>query len=94
MKLDFEWDITKATQNALKHGVSFEEAASVFDAEKILVRKDIKHSLIEDRKIALGPSNLNRFLVVIYTERENRFRIISARRANQREKGQYEQQTA
>lgn len=93
MKLEFEWDISKATLNVLKHGVSFEEAASIFDAEKILIKKDIKHSIVEDRKAAIGPSNLNRYLVVIFTEREGRFRIISARPAKQKEREQYEQKT-
>ncbi|MFI5264960.1 MAG: BrnT family toxin [Candidatus Kapaibacterium sp.] len=83
----------KATQNVLKHGVSFEEAASIFDADKILLKKDLKHSILEERKIAIGPSNLNRFLVVILTEREDRIRIISARPAKQKERQQYEQKT-
>jgi len=94
MKLEFEWDISKATLNALKHGVSFEEATSVFEAEKILTKKDAKHSILEDRTAAIGPSNQNRLIVVIFTERDKRFRIISARRANQKEREQYEQKTA
>lgn len=90
MKLDFEWDLVKATINTLKHSVSFEEASTVFDAEKILVKLDIKHSLIEERKLALGLSNENRLLVVVFTERTPKIRIISARRANRKEIEQYE----
>ncbi len=90
MKLDFEWDLVKATINTLKHSVSFEEASSIFDAERIVVKPDSKHSLIEERKLALGPSNENRLLVVVFTERTPKIRIISARRANRKETEQYE----
>jgi len=93
MKLEFEWDLSKATANALKHGVTFEEAATIFEAEKILVKDDMKHSLAEKRRIALSSSNQNRFLVVSYTERAGRIRIISARRASRKEITQYEQKT-
>lgn len=93
MKLEFEWDIVKATINVLKHSVSFEEASSVFEAEKILVKFDPIHSLIEERKIALGPSNQSRLIAVVFTERHQRIRIISARRASRKEIEQYEVKT-
>ncbi len=84
---DFEWDETKARSNQAKHGVSFEEATTVFlDIDYLLV-PDRTHS---DRFIALGYSTLARLLVVVHGERGERIRIISARRSTRRERKTYE----
>lgn len=87
---DFEWDERKAAANLEKHGVSFEEAASVFlDLDYVLVR-DPSHP---DRFTALGFSALARVLVVVHGERGERVRIISARSATRRERVTYERRT-
>jgi uncharacterized DUF497 family protein len=84
---DFEWDEQKAAANSRNHGVTFEEAASVFlDLDYLLVT-DASH---EDRFIALGFSALARLLFVVHCERGERVRIISARRATQGERVMYE----
>lgn len=89
--LRFEWDPEKDKQNQRKHGVAFEEAESVFADEHGLFMDDPEHSEDEDRFILLGLSSALRTLVVChcYREREDVVRIISARRANPSERGQY-----
>ena len=85
---DFEWDEEKARLNREKHGVSFEEAASVFlDLDYCLIRD----RLHEDRFVALGFSGFARLLFVVHCERGERIRLLSARRATQRERRTYEQ---
>lgn len=87
----FEWDEQKALNNIKKHGVSFEEAVSVFmDALSITVT-DPSHSESEDRFIDIGLSDLGRLLVIAYTERGDRTRIISSRRALPAERKAYEE---
>ncbi len=88
--LIFEWDEDKAKQNIRKHGVSFEEAATVFGDPFSITIYDPLHSREEDRFVILGMSNKNRLLVVIHTERGDRIRIISARKATKKERRQYE----
>ncbi len=84
---DFEWDEDKARANQAKHGVSFEEATSVFlDIDYLLV-PDRTHP---DRFVALGYSRLARLLLVVHGERGQRIRIISARRSSRRERRAYE----
>jgi len=78
--VEFEWDIAKAETNESKHGVSFEEASTVFGDPLELTIHDPDHSVNEDRFVSIGRSAAGRLLVVAYTEREqNRIRIISAR---------------
>ena len=87
----FEWDKRKATTNLKKHGVSFEEAKSVFyDANAILV-DDPDNSQDEDRFILLGFSSKARFTVVCHCYREDDYviRIISARKATKKESTSY-----
>jgi uncharacterized DUF497 family protein len=86
----FEWDDQKAASNLLKHGVSFEEAVSVFGDAMALTFSDSEHSEVEDRSRTYGISNKARLLVVIHTERRNGIRIISARKATRYEKTIYE----
>ena len=87
----FEWDSAKDRANVRKHGVSFEEARSVFFDENGLVIHDPDHSVEEDRFIILGISSAARTLVVCHCLREagNVIRIISARKATRSERGQY-----
>lgn len=89
--MEFEWDETKAGINQKKHGVSFEEAKTVFDNPLALIFDDEEHSVNERRKIIIGHSRNNRLLLVSYTERTNAIRIISARLATRREREDYEQ---
>ena len=86
----FEWDDQKATSNLSKHGVSFDEAVSVFGDGKALTFADTDHSEAEDRSRTYGISNKSRLLVVVHTERRNGIRIISARKATRYEKSIYE----
>ena len=87
----FEWDYRKAESNVLKHGVSFEEAVSVFADAMALTFSDSDHSGTEDRSRTYGMSNKGRLLVVVHTERRNNVRIISARKATRYEKTIYKQ---
>ena len=87
----FEWDYRKAESNARKHGVSFEEAVSVFADAMALTFSDSDHSGAEDRSRTYGISNKGRLLVVVHTERKNNVRIISARKATRYEKTIYKQ---
>lgn len=90
--LKFEWDIRKAQANLAKHGVSFEEAASVFGDPLALTFDDPDHSAGESRFLSFGLSHHERLLVVVHAERgRNIIRIISARRATRHERGIYEQ---
>lgn len=93
MGLVFEWDVGKASENARKHGVSFEEARTVFGDALSLTIPDPDHSVSELRWIQLGMSIRHRLLVVSCTEREDRIRIISSRLATKRERRQYEEGT-
>lgn len=86
----FEWDDLKATSNVQKHGVSFDEAVSVFGDGMALTFSDTDHSDLEDRSRTYGFSNKARLLVVVHTERRNGIRIISARKATKHEKTIYE----
>jgi uncharacterized protein len=92
--LTFEWDAIKAGSNLAKHGVSFEEAATVFSDTVSITIPDPTHSQTETRFIILGRSHRGRFLVVIHTERGDSIRIISARHASRRERKQYEEATS
>ena len=86
MPLNFEWDGRKAKANVAKHGVSFEEAATVFADPLSLTIPDPDHSQAEERFIILGKSHTGKLLVVVHTERGDNLRIISARRASRRER--------
>ena len=88
--LKFEWDETKAQANRAKHGVSFEEAASVFGDPLALTFPDPDHSVGEKRWLTFGVSQAGRLLLVTHTERGRAIRIISARKATRYERGIYE----
>ena len=91
MSLEFEWDEKKAQANVKKHGVSFQEAITVFGDDLSMTIHDPEHSEDEDRYVILGESDQQRLLVVSFTDREHRIRIISARVANRRERKRYEE---
>jgi uncharacterized DUF497 family protein len=89
--LRFEWDEHKSIVNARKHGVTLEEARSVFVDERAKLIDDPDHSEDEDRFVLLGPSSSLRLLLVCHCHREegNVIRIISARKATSRESMSY-----
>lgn len=90
--IKFEWDPAKATSNKKKHGVSFEEAQSIFYDELALQFFDGENSESEDRFLMLGLSDEIRLLIVCHCEREpgNVIRIISARKATKNEAKYYQ----
>lgn len=91
MALEFEWDEEKAALNLEKHGVSFEEAATVFGDPNAPIFDDQDHSEDEQREIIVGFSEKGRMLVVVFTERRQAVRLVSARRATRWERLDYEQ---
>jgi len=84
---NFGWGDQKAASNLSKHGVSLDEAVSVFGDGRALTFFDTDHSELEDRSRTYGVSNKTRLLVVVHTERRSGIRIISARKATRYEKG-------
>ena len=89
--LIFEWDLDKARENEQKHGVSFLEASEVFDDDHSSSVQDPDHSVDETRYLIFGASKQGKHLVVSYTERGDRIRLISARQMTARERGAYEE---
>lgn len=90
--MKFQWDPAKATGNVRKHGVSFDEAVTVFKDPLALIFDDTEHSEIEAREIIIGMSTLSRMLLVCFVERhEDTVRVISARPATRTEKKDYEE---
>jgi uncharacterized DUF497 family protein len=89
--MEFEWDEGKAASNNKKHGVTFEEAATVFGDPLAAIFDDEAHSKDEQREIIVGYSDKNRLLLVSFTERGDRIRIISARRATKQERKGHEE---
>ena len=87
----FEWDPTKATANLLEHGVSFEEAATVFQDPLAKIHDDPDHSASERRDIIVGHSLQGRMLLVSFTDRGSNIRLISARPVTRRERRDYEE---
>ena len=92
-KMDFEWDHEKAEVNQRKHGVSFAEAMTVFADPLSLTGFDPEHSEDEDRYITMGLSVAGRLLLVSHTDRSEKVRLISVRKASQRERRDYEDGT-
>ncbi len=91
MAFTFEWDPRKAVANLRKHGVSFDEAATAFGDPFGIVVDDPRHSTNEARVALLGQSESSRLLAVMFTERGDRIRLISARKATRREHRHYEE---
>ena len=90
---EFEWDRLKAGGNLKKHGVSFAEALTVFADPAARIFDDPDHSIDERREIIIGYSRRARLLVVGFTERTDRVRIITARRASRAETKRHEENT-
>lgn len=91
MTANFEWDEEKASLNLKKHGISFNEAITVFEDPYSITLDDPIHSQLEARFLIIGYSRYNRLLLVVHTEREKNIRIISARRVTNGERKLYEQ---
>lgn len=89
MALRFRWDPRKAVGNVRKHGVTFEEATTVFGDRLSVTIADPDHSVDEQRFLLLGLSSRGRLLVVAHSERGDAIRIISARRVTRRERRTY-----
>ncbi|MES2670642.1 MAG: BrnT family toxin [Pseudomonadota bacterium] len=89
--MKFEWDAPKSNANLRKHGVSFEEAASVFGDPLALTFADPDHSIREARFVTIGQSHRDLLLVVAHVERGRTIRIISARKTTKHERTIYEQ---
>lgn len=89
--MEFEWDVEKARSNENKHEVSFYEASEVFNDNFSLTVADPDHSIDEERYLIFGKSHQDRYLLVSYTERNSRIRIISVRLMTSKERKAYEQ---
>ena len=89
--MQFEWDAAKATANLSKHGVSFDEARTVFDDPLYVDFYDPDHSDEEHRYIIIGKSRRDRLLMVSYIERDDTIRMISARELTPVERKEYEE---
>ena len=89
--MQFEWSKNKATGNLSKHGVSFEEAKTVFEDPLYVDFYDPDHSEDEERYLIVGQSSRGRLLIVSYTERGDSIRLISARELTRTERSAYEE---
>lgn len=89
--MTFEWDEAKAAANLAKHGVSFDEAKTVFDDPLFVDFYDPEHSVDEHRYITIGESERGRLLIVAYTQRDGATRLISAREVTSTERAAYEE---
>ena len=89
--MEFEWDDAKAESNWKKHEVDFHEAATIFGDPLAITFVDPDHSADEDRYITIGRSNNGRLLIVSHTDRQEKVRIISARRTTTAERKLYEE---
>ena len=88
--MQFEWDANKAAENQRNHGISFDEAASIFGDPLATTIDDPDHSIEEFRFLTLGYTKNQRLIVVSHTEREGSIRMISAREPTPQERKQYE----
>ena len=93
MAPEFEWDAQKAAENFKNHGVAFDEAVTVFADPLGNIFDDPDHSDDERRELIIGHSAAQRLLVVSFTDRGRRTRIISARQATARERKDYEEES-
>jgi uncharacterized DUF497 family protein len=91
MALEFQWDKEKARDNIRKHGVSFDEAATIFGDMLSITIDDPVHSSQEQRFVTMRQSHRGPTLVVVHTDRVDNIRIISARLATRRERKDYEE---
>jgi uncharacterized protein len=91
--IGFDWDDGNSQKNWEKHQVDFRECEEVFFNQPLLISEDIKHSFQEKRFYVLGRSDTNRMLFLVFTLRNNKIRVISARDQSKKERMIYEQQT-
>lgn len=91
MSTTFEWDPHKAELNLSKHGISFEEASTVFTDPVAVTAYDPDHSRNENRYLTMGMSREGQLLIVAHTDRGDRVRVINARRATRSERINYEE---
>lgn len=91
--MELEWDPTKAKINVRKHGVTFEEAATVFDDPMATYYEDPDHSISERRYLTIGTSAKGQLIHIAFADRAGRIRIIQARRLTRNERRQYEEET-
>ncbi len=89
--MEFEWNSDKAARNLEKHDVSFQEATTVFNDLLSITFPNPDHSIGESRYVIIGLSRFGQLLVVAHTDRENKVRIISARKATRKERRFYEE---
>src|SRR4051794_27270717 len=87
----FEWDLDKARANVARHGVTFDEASTIFNDPLLVSLSDVAHSQGEERLFAIGLSESGKLLVVVHSEIGETIRVISARLASRRERNNYEQ---
>ncbi len=88
--IGFDWDENNIDKNWLKHKVHFTECEEVFFNKPLLILEDIKHSVVESRFYCLGKTMETRMLFLVFTIRNSKIRIISARDMNKKEKKEYE----
>ena len=88
--VEFDWDRGNLDKNYRKHGITPKESEEVFVTEEFFVIPDVKHSQTETRFIGLGQTITGKKLLVIFTMRQNKIRIISARRIHRKEVDKYE----
>jgi uncharacterized DUF497 family protein len=88
--VEFEWDKKKAAENIRKHGISFHEAATVFDDFLAITFDDSEHSIGEDRLLTFGTTRTRKLVIVSHTERNRKMRIISTRLMTKQERNIYE----
>lgn len=91
MALQFEWDRKKARSNKKNHGVTFEEASTIFGDPLSITIPDPVHSVGEERFVTVGTSVNDKLIVVVHADRDDIIRIVSARKATRNERSQYEQ---
>ena len=89
--MQFEWDPAKARENLRKHGLTFDEAATIFGDPLAVTFLDPDHSEMEERLLTFGMSRQGHLLAVSHTARRPRLRIINARRTTRRERKIYEE---
>lgn len=86
----FDWDKGNINKNLMKHKVFNTECEEVFGNRPLKIFEDAKHSLLEKRFLAYGITNRNRRLIIVFTLRNQKIRVISARDMHKKERGEYE----
>lgn len=90
--MQFEWDNNKAISNFRKHGISFVDAATVFGDPLSVTFPDPDHSIDESRFLTIGLSSTSKIIILSHTDRGDKIRIISARKATRKEQRFYEEE--